>query len=114
MFKDEQTIKFTFDGTSQGQAPVEETPNYGNTVNDSINDYSKQNSQDNYTALKQHDSQREYPTQPLENSIDLGERNDALNTMPDGETTEVKPQKNTLLLHGSSAVTAEGEAYEQR
>ena len=44
VFRDEQTIKFTFDGTSHGQAPVEETPNYGNTVIDSINDYSKQNS----------------------------------------------------------------------
>ena len=46
--------------------------------------------------------------------VQLSGGNDALNTMPDRETTEVKPQKNTLLLHGSSALTAEGEAYELR
>ena len=81
-FKDEQTIKFTFDGKSQGVA-VEETANYGNTnMNQSITGYSKENSQQ-FNSLKQHDSQRDYPTQPLENSIDLEDRNDALNTVPD-------------------------------
>ena len=33
--------------------------------------------------------------------------------MPDKETDE-KPQKNTLLLHGSSVLNTEREAYEMR
>ena len=42
VLRDEQTIKFTFDGTSQGPArEAEETPNYGNTGNSSIMAISK-------------------------------------------------------------------------
>ena len=66
-------------------------------------------------GLKQHDSQRDYPIQPLDNSIDLAERNEALNTMPGrAEASGEKQTKNTLLLHGSSVISAEAEAYTMR